>query len=189
MTIEQYKELIKSRQNEKRFYHSLCVADEAKRLAVKYGADPDKMYLAGLLHDITKNTDLQEQLKLIENGGIMLTDIEKKAIGTLHSISGYVYLRDVLKITDTDILSAVRYHTTGKENMTLSEKIVFIADLTSAERDYPDVEIVRTMVDKNFDEAILYVLKFTLNKLVNKGLPIHHDTLKAYNFMVVNNKL
>lgn len=184
MTISEYKELIKGLQDEKRFHHSLCVADEAKRLALKYGADADKMYLAGLLHDITKNMNHSEQLKLLKNGGIMLTDGEKSVPGIWHSFSGYVYLRDVLKIKDDDILSAVRYHTTGKADMSLCEKIIYIADLTSAERDYPDVEKVRELVDKSLDEAILYVLKFTIAKMLRIDNILHPDTVGAYNFLL-----
>lgn len=77
--------ILKKRLNEKRYYHSLCVADEAKRLAVKYGADPEKAYLAGLLHDITKNAPDEEHLKIFKDFGIILSDVEKmrKSCGTL----------------------------------------------------------------------------------------------------------
>ena len=188
MEIEQIKDFLKTHQNNKRYNHSLCVADEAKRLANIYGADENKMYLAGLLHDITKNFDPQEQLTLIKNGGIILTVDELNVTGIWHALSGYVYLRDVMGITDTDILLPVRYHTTGKADMTLCEKIIFIADLTSAERDYDDVEKVRQLVNNNLDEAIIYVLKFTLKKLINIGLRIHQDTIDAYNFLIDNKK-
>ena len=88
MTYEQIKELLKSRLNEKRYIHSLCVADEAKRLAVKYGADAEKAYLAGLLHDITKNATHDEQLLFFKQFGIMLDEITKNSekLWLLHSI-------------------------------------------------------------------------------------------------------
>ena len=76
---DKYKRILKQRLNEKRYYHSLCVADEALRLAKKYGANPDKAYLAGLLHDITKNSSDQEHLKIFDSFGIILTDTEKNA--------------------------------------------------------------------------------------------------------------
>lgn len=188
MNIDDYKKILKEKLTEKRYQHSCFVADEAKRLALKYGADPDKMYLAGLLHDITKNTDNNEQLKLFENGGIMLTVHEKAVPGIWHAMSGFVYLRDVLKISDPDILSAVRYHTTGKADMSLCEKIIFVADLTSKERDYPDVQTVRELAEEDLDKAILYILKFTLKKLVNLGQPLHPDTVGAYNYLLMNTK-
>ena len=184
--IEKYKELLQSKLNEKRYFHSLCVADEAKRLAIKYGGDPDKMYLAGLLHDITKNTNENEQLQLFKEFGIMLTAVEKASPQIWHAMSGSLFVQKELNITDEDIISAIRYHTTGKAGMTLSQKIVYLADLTSADRNYPDVDEIRQKADRNIDEAIFAVLKFTVNNMSGKGLPLHPDTLDAYNEYAVN---
>ena len=76
---ESLKAVLQKRLNEKRYYHSLCVADEAKRLAEKYGGDSDKAYLAGLLHDITKNAPDEEHLQIFNEFGIILNDIENNA--------------------------------------------------------------------------------------------------------------
>ena len=186
--IEKYKELLQSKLNEKRFLHSLCVADEAKRLAIKYGADPQKMYLAGLLHDITKNTENNEQLQLFNEFGIMLTAVEKASPQIWHAMSGALFVQKELKITDEDIISAIRYHTTGKAGMTLSQKVVYLADLTSTDRDYPDVNEIRQKADVDIDKAIFAVLKFTVNNMSGKGLPLHPDTLDAYNEYAVKYK-
>ncbi len=186
MTVDEIKELLKSRLNEKRFYHSLCVADEAKRLAAVFGGDQDKMYLAGLLHDITKNLSDEEQLKLFSEFGIILSMTEKASPKVWHAISGALYVENKLKIDDQDIISAIRYHTTGKAEMTLSQKIVYLADLTSCDRCYPDVEDIRRLADKSLDEAIFAVLKFTVNSLSSKGVPIHPDTLSAYNELAIS---
>ncbi len=186
--MEKYKELIKSKLNEKRYYHSLCVADEARRLALKYGADADKMYLAGLLHDITKNTSDNEQLQLFKKFGIILTAVENASPQIWHAMSGALFVKYELRIDDEDIISAIRYHTTGKSGMTLSQKIVYLADLTSADRSYPDVEDIRQLANKDLNKAIFAVLKFTVNNMSGKALPLHPDTLDAYNEFAVKFK-
>jgi nicotinate-nucleotide adenylyltransferase len=184
MTLEEYKKILRQRLDEKRYYHSLCVADEAKRLAKLYGADCDKMYLAGLLHDITKNLSDNEQLQIFKKFDIMLTDIEMASPSVWHAMSAPLVLKHEFGITDSEILSAVRYHTTGKPNMTLAEKIIYSADLTSKDRNYNDVADIRETVNKSLDECILKVLKFTITNLVSKGVAVHPDTLFVYNEMI-----
>ncbi len=183
--IENYKQLLQQRLDEHRFYHSLCVADEAKRLAVKYGGNIEKCYLAGLLHDITKNADYKEHLQIFESFGIILTDIEKKAVKLWHAISGAAYIQYNLTINDSEILDAVRYHTTAKANMSLTAKILYLADFTSADRNYPDVNIIRNLVDKSLDEAFIYALKYSIIDLTEPPKPLHPDTVSAFNETVL----
>lgn len=184
---EVYKNILKSRLNEKRYFHSLCVADEAKRLAEKYGGDSEKCYLAGLLHDITKNSPDEEHLQLFETFGIMLNDIEKNAKKLWHAMSGEAYIKNILKIDDSELLDAVRYHTTAKKNMSLTAKILYLADFTSRDRDYEDVEVIREIVDKSIEEAMVYTLKYSINDLLEQSKAVHFDTLEAYNEVVGGN--
>lgn len=186
--IDELKSLLKERLTEKRYLHSLAVADEAARLAEILKADVQKMYVAGLLHDICKNETVEQQLQLFSQFGIMLTDIEKASPSVWHAYSGALYIKNVLGIDDEDIISSVRYHTTGKADMTLSEKIIYIADLTEVNRDYPDVDVVRALLKDDIDKAIIYVLKYTLKKLSADNKPIHPNTLDAYNFLVLNSE-
>lgn len=181
---DEYKELLKKRLNEKRYYHSLCVADEAVRLAKKYGANPDKAYLAGLLHDITKNSSDQEHLKIFDSFGIILSDTEKNAKKLWHAISGAAYLEHILKIDDAEIIDAVRYHTTAKANMSLLAKILYLADFTSLDRDYDDVSVIRKLVDKSLDDAFIYALQYSICDLVNNKRAVHIDTINAFNTAV-----
>ena len=176
-----YKEIIKDRLTEKRYYHSLCVADEAKRLAIKYGGDPEKCYLAGLLHDITKNAADEEHLKIFETFDIILTDIEKNAKKLWHAISGSAYISNILKIEDEEIIKAVRYHTTAKANMTVNEKILYLADFTSADRDYEDVDEIRRLVNISLNDAFIYALKYSICDLVKRSRAVHPDTVDAFN--------
>lgn len=182
--VEQYKALVKSRLSEYRLHHSLCVADSAKQLAEKYGANQDKAYIAGLLHDVMKEESPAVQLRWIVKSGIMFTGLEKKMQKTFHAVAGEAYCKIALGIEDKEILSAIRYHTTGKKNMSLMEKILFVADFISADRVYDDVDVMRVKANISLDSAILYALGYTIGELTEKGALIHKDTLEAYNQMV-----
>lgn len=186
MNLDDYKKLIKSRMSDYRYTHSINVSKEAVRLAKKYGADTEKASLAGILHDITKETPKEEQLQIMTDGGIILDNVQKNSSKLWHGISGSVYIRDVLNITDEDILNAVRYHTTGRAGMSLLEKIIFIADFTSAERDYNGVKTMRKKADKALENAMLYGLQFTLKDLSKRAMIIHPDALACYNEIVIN---
>ena len=177
----EYKKILQKRLTPKRYNHSLCVADEAVRLSLKYGGDPDKAYLSGLLHDITKNATEQEHLQIFSEFGIMLNDIEKNAEKLWHAISGAAYIEHVLGINDEEIITAVRYHTTAREDMTQLEKLLYLADFTSADRDYDDIDIMREKVEISMEAALDYALSYTINDLVSRGKPLHLDTVKAYN--------
>ncbi len=165
---------------EKRFFHSLAVAKEALRLAEKYGCDTEKAFLAGLLHDICKDINPKEQLKLLEQFGIILGGIEKNAPKLWHAIAGAAYLEHVLKLDDSEIILAVRYHTTARAGMTLLEKIIYLADYTSEDRDYPGVEKMRKAVEEGLSTALKEALFFTIEDLKEKGSPAHEDTVAAY---------
>ncbi len=178
---KEYKELLQKRLTPKRFHHSLCVADEAVRLAKKYGGDVDKAYLAGLLHDITKNATEEEHLNIFNKFGIMLNDIEKDAEKLWHAISGAAYIEHELGINDQEIITAVRYHTTARANMSSLEKILYLADFTSADRDYDDIDIMRQKVEISMEAALDYALSYSINDLVSRGKLLHLDTVMAYN--------
>lgn len=177
---QNYVDILRPMLTEKRFFHSLCVAKEAERLAEKYGSDEEKAFLCGLLHDICKDMDKIKQLQLFEQFGIILSEIEKNAPKLWHAILGSAYLKNVLNIRDNDILFAVRYHTTARAGMSLSEKILYLADFTSQDRDYSGVLKMREAVNKDLDTAMYEALKFTVEDLKQKGSPVHPDTLAAF---------
>ena len=159
--FEKYENLIKERLSEHRFIHSMNVAKRARELALLNGVDPDKAYLAGILHDITKEMPYDEQEKYMH---LSPSALEKSNKLVYHQISGAEYVKRKLGITDEEILSGIRYHTTGKDNMSVFDMVIYLADLTSAERSYNDVEYVRTLADKSLLEAMLYALKFTITE-------------------------
>ncbi len=186
MTIDDYKRVIRPLMGERRYNHCVNVSAEAVRLAEKYGADADKAAVAGILHDITKEMDFEKQLQIIDSGDIILTDVEKRTNKLWHAISGSVYIQKELGIDDKDIINAVRYHTTGRANMSLLEKVIFLADFTSAERDYPDVDVIRQKADISLEEGMLYGIQFTLERLLERQGLLSTDAIDAYNEILLN---
>jgi nicotinate-nucleotide adenylyltransferase len=181
---EEYIKLIKETLSSYRFHHSMCVAEKAKELARKYGIDEEKAFVAGILHDITKEMPNDEQIKLIEENGCKLSDFEKSNHRIFHQMSGAAYVKNVLGIEDEDIISGIRYHTTGRANMTLFEMLIYLADFTSADRSYPDVDIMRQKTDESLLEGMLYSLKYTICDVVSHERTLHPDTLDCYNWVI-----
>lgn len=184
--ISKFYELAENTLSERRFIHSKNVAYSATLLAKKYGEDPLKAETAGILHDITKELNPEKQLQIIRSGGIILDDILERTPKLYHAVSGMVYARDTLGITDGGILNAIRTHTTGAANMPLLSKIIFIADFISEERDYPDVDIMRRESEKSLEDGMRYSLKYVISDLLQKGRTVHPDALAAYNEVVLD---
>ena len=144
--------ILRNTLSSRRFYHSLCVSQSAKKLAERYGEDVEKAEVAGLLHDITKETSKSSQLEIIKYAGIELHPFDKRGDKFLHQASGSAMAK-ILGVKDKDILNAIRYHTTGRAKMTMLEQIIYLADFISADRDYKDIDIIR----KEMPHALLVV--------------------------------
>lgn len=177
----EYEAVLKERLTPKRFAHSLNVMERAVELANIHGADPQKAELAGLIHDIEKNTPIKILLQTLEKSDILLSSVDLASPPIWHAPCGFLYARDALGIRDEDVLNAIRYHTTGRAGMSKLEKVVYLADLTSADRDFSDVKKVRKLSEQDLDEAIFYSLQYLLGDLVEKGMPLQPDSLACYN--------
>lgn len=188
ITVKQnsaYKQKIAELLSEKRYQHSLNVADTAKALAKQYGADGEKAYIAGLLHDCMKESPREVQLQIIQQSDTILNNAEQLNPSLWHAISGAIYAEKVLGVHDKDILNAIRYHTTAKEECTLLEKCVFVADFISADRTYNGVEEMRLFAQQDIDKAMLEGLRFTIETLAAKEKPLHPDSVLAYNALLM----
>ena len=181
MSHKDYKAVIKPFLSEKRYRHSLAVAEEAVHLAKKYGADEEKAYTAGILHDIMKDEQPDVLLQMFRDFDILLDDVEKNAPPLWHARAGAAFIERVLGVSDADILAAVRYHTTARAGMSLLEKIVYLADITSADRNYPDVEEMRRIADIGILPAMEYALDYSIRDLLSRRRAVHPDTIGAYN--------
>lgn len=186
LSVKEYQKIIKSHLSDKRYHHSCEVAKAAKRLAKKYGADQEKAEIAGILHDIMKDTPKDEQLKIMNRFGIILNDIEAVTPNLWHQISGAAYVEHELDIKDPEIISPIRWHTSGKKDMTLMEKVVFIADFISDDRDYKGVDKMRAIAKESLDKAIIEGLSFTISELAQNEKAIISDTFDAYNDAVMS---
>lgn len=185
VNYDRFKKVLKARMGDKRYIHSLNVSDEAVRLAKKYGADEEKARLAGILHDVTKETPHPEQLEFMESMEVPLSYLERSSPKLWHAISGSVFVKNVMGIDDEDVINAIRYHTSGRADMSLLEKIIFIADFTSAERNYSDVDVMRTLANRRLEEAMRYGLSFSISELALKNAAIDPHALECYNEVVL----
>ncbi len=177
----QFIEIIRGRLTQKRYHHSLEVAKQAAHLAELYGEDPKKAYTAGILHDIMKDAGADAQLQILGDFGIILDSVEMALPGCWHAMAGAVFIQHILGVGDSDIINAVRYHTTARASMSLLEETIYLADFTSADRDYPDADEMRRLAQLDKDAAMEYALAYTIRDLVGKSAVIHPDAIHAYN--------
>ncbi|WP_099221156.1 bis(5'-nucleosyl)-tetraphosphatase (symmetrical) YqeK [Listeria costaricensis] len=165
---------------EKRYIHTLGVEKQAIRLAEHYGENVEKASLAALLHDYAKYTDTKTQKDII---------VQEKMDPRLlsyhpslwHAPVGSFFAKTEFDVEDPDILEAIRVHTTGKIGMNTLDKILYLADYTEENRDFPGVEKARELVFQSLDQAMLYALGRTIIFLASKNSPIFPDTFEAYN--------
>lgn len=180
--MNNYQQIIKPLMGAKRYKHSVNVAEMAVTLAEKRGCDVDKAYTAAILHDCRKEIDPDLMLKEAKESGFYVDPVELDCPKLWHAIAGAYYVKNVLKITDEEILNAIRFHTVGRADMSEIEKIVFLADTVSAERDFEDVEKYRKIVLDDLDNGMFMVLRWSITKTAGKKDRIPLCTLEAYNF-------
>lgn len=176
------KKYLKEHLSQKRYVHSLNVAEECRKLAVKYGEEPDKAYFAGLLHDICKELRDDEQKKLVLESNFTVCREELETRSLWHAIAGAYFIKTEFGIEDIDILNSVRFHTVGRAGMTRLEEIVYLGDLISADRDYKDVDRMRKISYTSLNGAMLEAFAFSIKSVVKKGGLVPICTAEGYNF-------
>jgi len=173
--------------DEKRIPHVRGCEQEAVRLAEKWGADTGLAAEAGILHDITKKLKGPEQLILCEEYGIITDADEKSNFKLLHAKTGAAFARDKFGISD-EVYSAIRWHTTGRENMTLLEKIIYIADYIEPTRDFEGVDELRRLAYEDINAAVLRGLQMSLEELEHRDFSPHENTVKALKWLEEHKK-
>ena len=181
---KEYDELLRSKLDDYRYVHSLGVAKSARELAKIYGADEEKAYFAGLLHDVMKNASPDEQLQIISKADIILSPCEMRNQKLWHAIAGAAFLKAELGVIDEEIIGAVRWHTTGKAGMSTLEKVVYLADFISEDRTYPDVDEVRRLAAIGLEQAIVYTQKYCITKLLKENMIIDPSSVECYNDLI-----
>lgn len=181
MTPDDIRLVIKDRLLEKRYLHTLEVEKSAVKLAGIYGADKNKASIAALLHDITKELSKNNQLKILKESGIMELSYLPESSKVWHSLTGAIVAEKEFNIQDRDIINSIRYHTTGRKGMSLLEKIIYVADCISDDRDYFGVEKIRELANISLERAILYALCDVFRICREENIPICEDSVEAYN--------
>lgn len=178
---KQVKKALKA--DKKRYKHTLGVADTAACLAMRYGVDMEEAYIAGLLHDCAKCVPDAQKIKECEENGIEISPIERKSPYLLHSKLGAFYAQNIYNIDNKQICDAIKYHTTGRADMTMLEKIIFVADYIEPYRNKADdLDKIRGMAFKNIDETIYEITKDTLEYLGKNNATIDPATIATYEF-------
>lgn len=166
-----------------RYDHTLGVAYTSASLAMVHGANVDKALSAGFLHDCAKCLSHEEQLNICEKNNIEITDVERRNHSLLHAKAGMYIASTKYEVRDPEILNAIRYHTTGKEDMSLLEKIVYIADFIEPNRKpLDDMNIIRKEAFTDIDRCLAHILHNSIVYLRTIGKECDDTTMKAYEF-------
>ncbi len=170
----------------RRMPHVLGTESEAVRLAERWGGGDSKLIQkarrAALLHDCTKRLDMEEQKALCAEYGIELDPLEQREIKLLHAKTGAAIAESIFG-EPPEIVDAIRWHTTGRADMTLLEKIIYLADYIEPTRHFPGVEDLRRRCYEDLDGGLLMGLEMTVDEMVERGSPIHRATLEARDWL------
>jgi predicted HD superfamily hydrolase involved in NAD metabolism len=185
MNRDQALAIVKNQLTTHRYQHTLGVMETAIKLAQRYGADVKKAELAAIFHDYAKFRPKEEMKHII---------IEQKMDPQLlfynsevwHAPVGAYLVEKEVNLIDSEILNAIRYHTSGRVGMSLLEKIIYLADYIEPGRHFPGVDEVREMADNDLNEALLASVRNTILFLVKKNQPIFPDTFATFNDLLMN---
>lgn len=182
LTEEQLRAVSYSMIKAKRIPHVRGTEQTAVALAERWGADPEKARRAAILHDCTKYLTLAEQLKLCEKYDILLDSLEREAVKLLHSKTGAALAEHVFG-EPAPVCEAIRWHTTGKENMSTLEKVIYLADYMEPSRNFDGVESLRALAWEDLNAAVALGLRMTVEEMEERGNPVHPNTLKALEWL------
>lgn len=185
MTYHEIEKKLKKELKPNRYSHTLAVVDSALKLAKTYHCDTEKVRYAALLHDCAKNYSDTQLLQVAEQYHLDLDEVTKREPQLLHGPVGAEVAKAQYGITDAEILNAIHYHTTGREDMTLIEKIIYLADFIEPGRDYPGVDKLRKMAFENLDDAMIQALTNTVRYISGIGGLIHVRTVSARNDLIL----
>jgi len=164
--------------NPLRVPHVSACEREAVKLAERWGVDTDDAREAAILHDITKKLDLNENMRILEKHGITVGELGYNEEKLLHSITGSLLAKSEFGVSD-DVADAIEWHTTGRAQMTMLEKVIYIADYIESTRDFPGVDELRRKAYKNIDEAMIMGLEMSIDDMHSRGITPKDTTTKA----------
>ena len=179
----------------KRLLHTYAVENEIKRLGELYGFDKDgliKLRVSALLHDITKEMPTEKQIEFCKERGLKITEDDRKSPKLFHSLTGAHLSRELFPdIVDETVFSAILYHTSGRPNMTLPEKLLYLADYVEETRTFPDCIKLREYFystdifsEEHLDKTLLLSYDMTVRNLIDEGKTVHPTTILARNYLI-----
>lgn len=183
MKVEEIKQIVKDTLSEERFHHSECVMKRCIEIAVKLNFNTELAAKVGIAHDIAKEMTPEHKLKYVKENNIEIDEIERENTSLLHAKIGEDIAIKTLGFT-REMGQAIRAHTTGIPNMSLLDKILFIADRTSEERGFPDIGYINSLLEKNIDEAVLYIMDKKIMLQIERKATMHPDSIIARNYLL-----
>lgn len=188
LSIEEIDLYLKENLMENRYIHTLGVAETAKKLAEINGVSQEKAEIAGLAHDVAKNLSKDKMKEIMEENNIKISALEENNSNLWHSIIAPIEAKAKLGIEDEEILDSIRWHTTGKENMSILTKIIYIADMIEPSRNFNGIEDIRKVTFDNLDAGVYLGLTHNIEFLLTKNLLIDENTIKARNYFLFDSK-
>lgn len=183
--IKDLKKELKKEMDESRFEHTMGVMYTCGALAMRYDYDLEKAMLAGLLHDCAKCMPNAKKLKMAEKHGLEISELERKNPFMLHAKLGAFLAKKKYDVEDEEILDAIRWHTTGRPQMTLLDKIVYVADYIEPKRDKaPHLSEIRKKAFLDLDQALLQILEDTLGYLGDSSDHVDSMTKMTYDYYI-----
>lgn len=179
--LDSMHEYLKKTLSDKRYIHSVNTAETAVRLAKLYGVSEDKAYVAGLIHDCTREAAMDTQIQMLHILGYEVDELTKGIRELLHAYTAEYVMKQQFCIEDQEIISAVRFHTTGSTGMSMLEKVIFLSDVIEPSRSFPGVDYIRQLSVENIDEALLAAFDSSIRFLTGKRAMIHPNTVFARN--------
>lgn len=178
---------VKAQLTNERYEHTLRVLETAISLANQFGVNVKQVELAAIFHDYAKFRPKEEMKQII-----IAEKMPQVLLGFHHELwhapVGAFLVETELGMTDEAVLNAIRYHTTGRQRMTMLEKVIYVADYIEPGRDFPGVDEIRKVANQNLDQALFFAIRKTILFLLQNNRPVYPDTFQAYNYFILNNK-
>lgn len=179
-SFEEVYEAVKKELSEERFHHSVCVMERCVEFATLNNEDVEKAKLIGIAHDIAKEIPRELRIKIAEEHGVILDEFEKENLSLIHAKLGAKLCEEMFGFSK-DMCDAIAFHTTAKSNMTKLQKILYLSDYSEVSRDYEGAIKAYGKGKENLDEGYFMALVGKIEYMLKKNVPIHHDSIDAYN--------
>ncbi|MCK4907174.1 MAG: bis(5'-nucleosyl)-tetraphosphatase (symmetrical) YqeK [Spirochaetes bacterium] len=190
MTINEAESIACSFLKGRRLNHSRSVADTAVVICKRYFKDyinlyKDRLIIAGLLHDIAKPMTHEELRGKVKKYHIKVDDIICNSHALLHAPVADALLVNDFGLKDNEILNSIRFHTTGRKNMSLFEKIIYAADFVDPVRPFPQQKRALGLMENDFDESLFFMLSYTIKHVIKNRHSLHPDSVEFYNDLLL----